>query len=171
MTPSDRENQKLRFETHPPTSHQSRQFQSASALYASRSLWASVSMVFCRKPMTLSCIRSHTKTLYTREFLLRLKHRRLRRSFNVRDLPLLTDFQRKRVHAFFDSVLCFGDGQMAEASENHEHMGVGQGEFHVMQSAKSAESLQNLKSMSPMFRLVASEPEFLEHYIYYFIAT
>ena len=52
-------------------------------------------------------------------------------------------------HAFFDSVVCPGDGQIAEASEQHENMGAAQSEFHVMQSAKSAEILQNLKSMSP----------------------
>ena len=51
---------------------------------------------------------------------------------------------------------------MAEASENHEHMGAAQGEFHVMQSAKSAESSQNLESMSPMFGQITSEPVFLE---------
>ena len=98
-----------------------------------------------------------------KELLLRFEHRRRYRSFNVKGPPLLTDYQRKRVHAFFDSVLCLGYGQMTEASENHEHIGAAQREqmsckknidvndsdfeFHAMPSAKSAESLHNLKSM------------------------
>ena len=81
---------------------------------------------------------------------------------------MLTDYQRKRVHAFFDSVLCLGEGLMDEVSEHHENMGDAQGEPTTsMPSAKSAESLQNLKSMSPMFRQITSEPESLEHKIHF----
>ena len=71
---------------------------------------------------------------------------------------------------------------MDEVSEHHENFGDAQREqmgcqerniddndsdfeFHAMPSAKSAESLQNLKSMSPMFRQMTSEPESLEHFL------